>query len=130
MSQETSANSVIKTFKAAGVITPGHAVELTAAGTVAEVAAAGNKAVGIYVGTEACVANDHVPICVQGVCRAWADAGVAITVNPPCYLADNASGHMHIEATTTVRALGIALEPLASGTGYIEMLVSPFVIAA
>jgi hypothetical protein len=129
MSQETSANSVIKTFKAAAAIPAGHAVTISAAGTAA-VAAAGNTAVGIYVGSEDAVAGDHVPICIMGVCRAWADAGVAITVNPPCFLADNASGHMHMEDATTVRALGIALEPMASGTGYIEMLVSPFVIAA
>jgi hypothetical protein len=129
MSQETSAESVVKTFKASAAIHAGHAVTISAAGTATE-AAAGHTAVGIFIGSEDCVTGDHVPICVQGVCRAWADATVAITVNPPCYLADNTSGHMHTEATTTVRALGIALEPMASGTGYIEMLVSPFVIAA
>jgi hypothetical protein len=129
MSQETSANSVIKTFKASAAIPAGHAVTISAAGT-ATLAAAGHTAAGIYVGSEECVAGDHVPICVQGVCRAWADAGTAITINPPCYLADNTSGHMHVEAATTVRALGIALEAMASGTGFVEMLVSPFVIAA
>jgi len=129
MSQETSANSVIKTLKASAAISAGHAVTISAAGTATQ-AAAGHTAAGIYIGEEDAVAGDHVPICVQGVCRAWADAGVAITINPPCYLADNTSGHMHLETTTTVRALGIALEAMASGTGYIEMLVSPFVIAA
>jgi len=129
MSQETSGNSVVKTFKASAAISAGHAVTISAAGTVTE-AAAGHTAAGIYIGEEACVAGDHVPVCVLGVCRAWADATVAITVNPPCYLADNTAAHMHVEATTTVRALGIALEPKASGTGYIEMLVCPFVIAA
>ena len=129
MSQETSGNAVIKTFKASAAIPAGHAVTISAAGTAA-VAAAGHTAAGIYVGTEDAVAGDHVPICVLGVCRAWADAGVAITVNPPVFLADNTSAHMHLEASTTVRALGIALEPLASGTGYIEMLVCPSVICA
>lgn len=129
MSQETSANSVVKTFKASAAINAGHAVTISAAGTVTQ-AAAGHTAAGIYIGSEDCVAGDHVPICIQGVCRAWADGTVAITINPPCYLADNTSAHMHIEASNTVRALGIALEPLASGTGYIEMLVSPFVVCA
>ena len=129
MSQETSANSVVKTFKAAAAIPAGHAVTISDTGTAA-VAAAGHTAVGIYIGSEDAVAGDNVAICVLGVCRAWADAGVAITINPPCYLADNTSAHMHVEAADNVRALGIALEAMASGTGYVEMLVCPFVISA
>lgn len=129
MSQETSANSVVKSFKASAAISAGHAVTISAAGTATQ-AATGHTAVGIYIGAEDCVAGDHVQICVQGVCRAWADGTAAITIAPPCYLADNTSAHMHVEATSTIRALGIALEPLASGTGYIEMLVSPFVVCA
>jgi hypothetical protein len=129
MSQETSGNSVVKSFKASAAIEAGHAVTISAAGTVTK-AAAGHTAAGIYIGSEDCVAGDYVPVCVMGVCRAWADAAAAITVNPPCFLADNTSAHMHVEASSTVRALGIALEPMASGTGYIEMLVCPFVVCA
>ena len=129
MSQETSGNSVVKTFKASAAIHAGHAVTISAAGTATE-AAAGHTAAGIYIGEEDCAAGDHVPVCVMGVCRAWADGGTAITINPPCFLADNTLAHMHKETSSTVRALGIALEPLASGTGYIEMLVCPFVVCA
>jgi hypothetical protein len=121
MSQETSANSVVKTFKASAAISPGYCVKISAAGTVTQ-ASAGNTGAGIYVGEQACVADDHVPICIMGVCRAW----IATAVTAGDLVADNTSGRIHTEATDDLHCMGVALETSASGTKFIEVLISPF----
>ena len=127
MSQATSANSVIKTFKASAAINPGHTVDLSAAGTVTESSGA-NTAVGVYIGAVACAANDNVEICILGPCRAWCES--VVTVGPNAALSNDASAHVVVEATTKKRCIGYTLEPMASGTGYIEILVAPSVMSA
>jgi len=122
MSQETSANSVVKTFKASAAIDPGRCVKISAAGTVTQ-ASAGNTAAGIYVGELACAAGDHVPVCIMGVCRAW--IGTAVTAGD--LVSDIVTtGLIHTEATDNLHCMGIALETSASGSKYIEVLISPF----
>lgn len=127
MSQATSANSSIKTFKASAAINPGHTVDLSAAGTVTESSGA-NTAVGVYIGAAACGIGDYVEVCILGPCRAWCES--VVTVGPNTALSNDASGHVVIEATTKKRVLGYCLEPMASGTGYIEILVAPSVMCA
>lgn len=120
MSQATSANSIVKTFVASGVIHAGHIVELDAAGTVSENNGA-NTGVGVYLGDADCAANDHVEVCILGPCKVWADGAGAIA--PGAYVASDANGHAVVEANAGDRVIGVALEALAAGTAYIEILV-------
>ena len=127
MSQATSANSIIKTFKASAAIQPGHCVDLSAAGVVTESSGA-NTAVGVYLGAVACTTGDLVEVCILGPCRAWCES--VVTVGPNVALSNDATAHVIVEATNKKRCLGYSLEPMASGTGYIEILVAPSVMSA
>lgn len=120
MSQATSANSVVRTFVAGGVIHPGHCVTLSS-GTVIEASGA-NAANGVYVGEANCASGDHVPICLAGPCKVFADATAAIALF--ANLATDASGHAVVDTTDKHKLIGQALEPLASGTGFIEINVN------
>ena len=120
MSQATSANSVIKTFVAGGTIHPGHAV--TVSGTSVVEASGVNAANGIYVGEADCSSGDHVPICIAGPCRAWCNATSAITLF--ANLATDANGHLVVDTTDKHKLVGQALEPLASGEGFVEVNVN------
>lgn len=120
MSQATSANSVVRTFVAGGVIHPGHCVTLSGA-TVIEASGA-NAANGVYIGEANCASGDHVPICLAGPCKVFADATAAIALF--ANLATDASGHAVVDTTDKHKLIGQAMEPLASGTGFIEINVN------
>jgi hypothetical protein len=127
MSQETSAHSVIKTFKSSGVVHPGHTVDISAAGTVVESTGA-NTAVGVYIGTANSADGEHIDVCILGPCRAWSEG--VLTLNPNQYVSNDATGHIAAETTNNKRCLGMTLEAMASGTGYVEILVAPCVYGA
>ena len=120
MSQATSANSVVKTYRAGGVIHKGHVVVISGSNVVE---AAEHTGFGVYVGEDDCASGDYVPICVLGPCRAWCDATAAIVVGD--FVSSDASAHLVVNETSTDRCIGIALEALASGTAFVEILVSP-----
>jgi len=126
MSQATNANSIVKTFTAGGVIHPGHVVVVSGS-TVIESTGA-NTGNGIYVGAENCASGDHVPVCIAGPCRAWCDAAAAIALF--ANLASDASGHCVIDTTDKHKLIGQALEPLASGIGFVEINVNVGWLAA
>ena len=123
MAQAVSANSVVITRVASGIIHAGHIVEFDATlNTVSENNGA-NTGVGVYFAKEDCAAGDHVAICVLGPCEVWADGTAAIVAGT--YVASDGSGHAVAEANAGDRVLGTALQNLASGTAYIEVLIAP-----
>lgn len=126
MSQATSANSVVKTFVAGGVIHAGHCV--TVSGTTVIEASGANAANGVYVGESDCASGDNVSICLAGPCKVFADATAAITLF--ANLATDGSGHAVVDTTDKHKLIGQALEPLASGTGFIEINVNVGWLAA
>lgn len=126
MSQATSANSIVKTFTAGGVIHAGHCV--TVSGSTVIEASVANAANGVYIGDEDCASGDYVAICLAGPCRAWCDATAAIALF--ANLATDASGHCVVDTTDKHKLIGQALEPLASGTGYVEINVNVGWLAA
>lgn len=123
MSQATSANSVVITRAASGIIHAGHIVEFDATGDTVSENNGANTGVGVYIGDADCASGDHVPVCILGPCRVWTDAAAAIVAG--AYVASDGSGHAVAEANAGDRVLGTALENLASGTGYVEVLVAP-----
>lgn len=126
MSQAASANSIVRTFTAGGVIHPGHCVTLSG-GNVIEASGA-NAASGVYVGAENCASGDHVEICIAGPCKVFADATAAIALF--ANLATDGSGHAVVDTTDKHKLIGQAMEPLASGTGMIEINVNVGWLAA
>ena len=126
MSQATNANSIIKTFTAGGTIHPGHVVVVSGA-TVIESTGA-NTGNGIYVGDDNCASGDHVAVCIAGPCRAWSDGGAAIALF--ANLASDGSGHCVVDTTDKHKLIGQALEPLASGTAFVEINVNVGWLAA
>jgi len=121
MSQATSANTVVKTFTAGGVIQPNTFVK-ESSGTVVTATVAG-AAVGVYIGSEACASGDKVSIAVLGPCKVSADGTSAIAIGAK--LQSNASAVAVVNVTAGQIVQGMALEPLASGTAVIEMLLAP-----
>lgn len=120
MSQATSANSIIKTFTAGGVIHKGHVV--TVSGSTVIESSGANVGNGIYVGDDDCASGDYVPVCLAGPCRAFCDATAAIALF--ANLASDGSGHCVVDTTDKHKLIAQALEPLASGTGYVEVNVN------
>lgn len=120
MSQATSANSVVKTYVAGGIIHPGHCVILSGSEVVESAGA--NTANGIYIGDENCATGDAVSICVAGPCRAWCDATAAIALF--ANLASDGSGHCVVDTTDKHKLIGQALEPLAAGIAFVEINVN------
>jgi len=127
MSQATSAFTVIKTFAASEAISAGHFVEMDGANSVCETDGA-NTFVGVYIGTSDCASGDHIEVAILGPCRVWCDATAAITRE--CAITPDASGHGTVTTTDGDKIAGFALEALASGTGYVEVLLVPGFYAA
>lgn len=126
MSQAADANASVRTFTAGGVIHPGHAVVVSGTGVVECTAA--DTFFGVYIGTENCASGDHVSICLAGICKVFADGTSAISIGS--LLGNDSSGHFAVNATDKDLIAGRALEPLASGTAFIEAIVGPAVFNA
>ena len=122
MSQATSAFTVIKTFLASEVISAGHFVEMDGANSVCQTDA-DHVFVGVYIGTSACAAGDHIEVAILGPCKVWCDASGAITRE--CVITPDSNGHGVVTTTDKDKVAGFALEALASGTGYVEVLLVP-----
>jgi hypothetical protein len=114
-------NSWFVTAIAGGVINPGHGVVLSAPKVVQCTSA--QTAIGVYVGTEDAADGDVITICIGGPCQAFCDGTSAIAAY--AVIANDTSGHFVVDTTDKHKLAGIALEPLASGTGLIEICFVP-----
>lgn len=121
MSEVHDAFSTVIHVTANGVIHGGHGVETTD-GTFNENDGA-RVAWGVLNQVEDCADGDTVPVTVLGPVKMWCDGSSAISVGS--WIATNSSGHGVVDTTAGHRLVGRALEALASGTGFIEVLVYP-----
>ena len=122
MSEAHDAFSTYIHVKCDGVIHAGHFVKI--ASGYAEEATSAQVAIGVYADAQNDAAiGDIVPVCVLGPCKVWADGTSAIVVG--AYLATDSSGHAVVDTTASHKIQGMALEALATGTAFIEMLVAP-----
>lgn len=119
---QNGAVRVVCSHVANGVIHAGHFVKVDTDGGMLEATVA-QAAYGVYIGESDCALGDVIPVCVLGSCKVWADGTSAIARG--VYLATDASGHAVVDSTSGHKIQGMALEALASGTAFIEMLVCP-----
>jgi hypothetical protein len=99
----------------------GYAMKLTAADVVDVPSAATDLAIGVLINNP--LQNQTAEVMVLGIATVWADGTTAISVNDR--LGTNNSGVWVKKATADYNAGGIALDALASGTGFIRMLLIP-----
>jgi len=127
MSQATSAFTIIKTFVASEAISAGHFVEMDGVNSVCQ-SDTDHVFVGVYIGTQACATGDHIEVALLGPCKVWCDATAAITRE--AVITADSNGHGIVTTTDKDKAAGFALEALASGAGYVEVLLVPHYTAA
>jgi len=119
MSEAHDAFSTIIHVVASGVIHGGHGVT----GTAAAATEATSVSFGALAQTEDCAIADIIPVCVLGPCKVWADGTTPIVVGD--FVAVDGSGHYVKQASASTAVSGMALEALASGLAYIEVLIAP-----
>ena len=121
MSEAHDAFSPIIHIKSGGIIHGGHFVVMSSS-TVVEASGA-QTSFGVLAQTEDCASGDIVPICVLGPVKAWCDGSSAIAIG--AYIACDTSGHGVVDTTASHHIQGMALEALASGLAFLEILVVP-----
>lgn len=121
MAEATNAHSIVLPFTAGGTIDPGHAVVISADGTVVQATVA-NTADGVYIGEQQALSGDHVEVCMHGPCRAWVDG--AVTVNPGAMLANDSDGHIVADTTDKHKLIGRALGTNAAAENYGQIFVN------
>jgi hypothetical protein len=118
MSETHDAFSTQISVTSSGVVSGGHFVGVSNA----EYVTSGNW-IGVYASKTDSVDGEPIAVTVLGPVKVWADGGTAIAVGD--FLAPDASGHAVKQASASTAVAGMALEALASGTAFIEMLVAP-----
>ena len=118
MSEAHDAFSTQIHIASSGTIHGGHFV--TGAG--AEYVTSGAW-LGVLDQVEDSASGDIVAVTVLGPVKVWADGTSAIAVGD--FVAPDASGHAVKQASASTAVAGMALEALASGTAFIEILVAP-----